>query len=98
MFDFLFQDMTFREYPIPTLIHWFQGGLVGILVMQAHFKRHWHLLGYALVATAVFLCYESLEQARIGDRGDVDVLNFAVLVHLSAFFTASVHIIRKHFL
>ena len=95
MFDFITQDITLRDYPIPTLIHWAQGALVGILVAQAHFRKHWNLIGYALIATASFLCYESLEQARIGDRGDVDVLNFAMLIHISAACTAIYHAIRK---
>ena len=94
MLDFITQDITLREYPIPTLIHWAQGGLVGWLVAQAHFRKHWHLIGYALIATAVFLCYETLEQVRIGDRGDVDVLNFGLLVHASAFITMLYHQIR----
>ena len=95
MFEFITQDITLKDYPIPTLIHWFQGALVGWLVAQSHFRKHWHLIGYAVIATATFLCYESLEQFRIADRGDVDVLNFAVLVHLSAGITAGYHAIRK---
>ena len=95
MFEFITQDITLQDYPIPTLIHWAQGALVGWLLMQAHFRQHWHLVGYAVIATAVFLCYESLEQSRIGDRGDVDVLNFAMLIHISAAFTAIYHKLRK---
>ena len=95
MLDFITQDITIKDYPIPTLIHWFQGALVGFLVVQAHYRQHWHLVGYAVIATIVFLTYESLEQSRIADRGDVDVLNFAVLVHLSAFVTAIFHKLRK---
>ena len=96
MLDFITQDITLKEYPIPTLVHWFQGALVGWLLVQAHYREHWHLVGYALIATAVFLCYESLEQLRIADRGDVDVLNFAVLVHVSAGMTGIYHAIRRH--
>lgn len=95
MLEFLTQDITLRDYPIPTLIHWAQGALVGWLVAQAHFRKHWHLIGYAAIATVIFLCYESLEQLRIGDRGDVDVLNFGMLVHVSAGCTAIYHGIRK---
>ena len=95
MFDFLLQDITFKDYPIPTLIHWMQGALVGWLVAQAHFRKNWHLVGYAIIATTTFLAYESLEQLRIGDRGDVDVLNFAVLVHLAAAITSAYYLIRK---
>ena len=91
MFDFITQDITFAQYPVPTLIHWIQGALVGCLLMLAHFKKHWHLVGYAAISTLVFLCYEALEQQRIHDRGDVDILNFALLVHISAAVTALCH-------
>ena len=92
MFDFILQDNTLTEYPVATIIHWLQGILVGWLVMRS--PSRWHYLAYAIIATACFLAYESLEQARIGDRGDVDVLNFVVMVHTSAGVTALVRYIR----
>lgn len=95
MFDFITQDITLKDYPIATCIHWAQGILVGWLVAQAHWKAHWHLIGYAFLATACFLVYETLEQLRIGDRGDVDVLNFAVMVHIAAGVTCAFHAGRE---
>ena len=87
MLDFLLKDDTFQEYPPQTIIHWLQGALVGWLVIVAHFRQNWHLVGYALIATACFLTYETVEQAGIGDRGWVDILNFTAMLHISALLT-----------
>lgn len=95
MFDFITNDITWAQYPFATASHWAQGLLAGWLVAQAHWKKHWHLIGYALLTTVCFLVYESLEQYRIGDRGDVDVLNFALMVHVSAGITCIYHAIRN---
>ena len=93
MFDFI----TLSDYPAQTLVHWAQGLLVGFLLVQAHFKQHWHLIGYAAIATICFISYESLEQVRISDRGDIDVLNFALMVHISAVLTAIYHLLRRKY-
>ena len=95
MFDFIVQDLTWSQYPVPTAIHWLQGLLVGFLLVQAHYKEHWHLIGYAALSTLCFLCYESLEQMRIGDSGDIDVLNFTFMLHVSAGITFLVHEIKR---
>lgn len=95
MLDFLTQDITLWDYPIPTLIHWCQGLLVGWLCGKSHFHQRWHLLGYAGIATLCFVVYEALEQARIGDKGDVDVLNFAMMVHLAALVTVLYHLLKR---
>lgn len=87
MLDFILQDITIREYPVPTIIHWLQGLLVGFLLIQGHNKRNWHLTAYGIVAAICFLVYEALEQGRIADKGDVDVLNFTFMVHVSALGT-----------
>lgn len=97
MFDFLLQDSTFAEYPVQTCIHWLQGLLVGALLAHAHHRREPHLWGYAFVATICFICYEGFEQWRIADRGDVDLLNFMVMVHLSAGITLIYHSIRRKY-
>ena len=94
MFDFILQDNTLTEYPIATVIHWLQGILVGWLVMRARTPYLDRFSGYAIIAAASFLIYEVLEQMRIGDRGDVDILNFAVMVHASAGATALYRRIR----
>ena len=93
----LLNDLTWKDYPIATAIHWGQGLLAGWLLAQAHWKRHWHLIGYALLATLCFISYEALEQYRIGDRGDVDVLNFTVMLHVAAALTSLYHAIRRLF-
>lgn len=95
MFDFLLNDITWKDYPLATASHWLQGALVGWLLVQAHYRRHWHLIGYACIATLCFLTYEGYEQWRISDRGDVDVLNYALLVHVSAIATVLYHEIRR---
>ena len=95
MFNFIVQDLTFQDYPLPTLIHWAQGLLVGFLVTQAHFSKNWHLIGYALISTICFISYESLEMKRIADKGDIDVLNFTLMIHISALLTFIFHLIKK---
>lgn len=95
MFDFLFADNTFKDYPAQTIIHQLQGLGVGILLIKAHVYRHWHFLGYAAIATVCFIAYETLEQARIADRGDADVLNFTVMVHAGAIATIVYHYLRR---
>ena len=95
MFDFLFADNTFKDYPAQTIIHQLQGLGVGILLIQAHIQKHWHFLGYAAIATVCFIAYETLEQARIADKGDADVLNFTVMVHAGAIATMGYHYARR---
>ena len=92
----LLTDNTFQEYPFATALHWAQGVLVGWLLMRAIYRKNGYLLGYACVTCVCFLLYESLEQLRIADRGDVDVLNFALFVHLSAGATAGWHYWKEH--
>ena len=87
MFDFLLADNTFTEYPIQTLIHHGQGVVGGILLVRAHFRGGVGARTYAMVLIALFVAYEALEQARIADRGDVDVLNMAVALHVAALLT-----------
>lgn len=58
-------------------------------------RKHPELKHYALVIILLFLVYEALEQQSIGDDGWKDVLNFAVLLHLSAGITAGYFAFRK---
>lgn len=91
----LLQDITFNDYPLQTCIHWGQGILVGHLVIRARVKDCVHLRGYAHLAFWLFVIYEGYEQLRIADRGDVDVLNFGLCVHLSAGITLLFYFFRN---
>ena len=97
MFGFILLDNTFTEFPVETIIHWAQGAFVGWLVIVAHFRKHWHLVGYAIIATACFLTYETVEQAGEGDRGWVDILNFTAMLHISALLTWGFYILKNRY-
>ena len=94
MFDFITADNTFSLYPGATILHWFQGLLVGFLLMQSHVRKRWHFLAYAALATACFLAYEITEMVRINDNGDVDIANFTFMVHVGAVITGLYHLGR----
>ena len=100
MFDFLIADNTFAEYPVQTMIHHAQGIVAGFLLVHSHYRGGIAARTYAIVLIALFVVYEALEQARISDRGDVDVLNMAVALHVSALATYLGHkfhvLISKH--
>lgn len=85
--DAFWNDITLREYPVATVIHWLQGIVAGNFAVRAHYRRHWHLTGYAALLAVCFIAYETLEQLRIQDRGDVDILNFVMMFHGSGFVT-----------
>ena len=86
---------TFADYPLASVIHWCQGAGAGILLVYGMIRKHPELAHYALVIILLFLVYEALEQQSIGDDGWKDVLNFAVLLHLSAGITAGYYAVRK---
>lgn len=100
MFDFLITDNTFAEYPVQTVIHHAQGIVAGFLLVHAHYRGGVAARTYAIVLLGLFVAYELAEQARIADRGDVDILNMAVALHVSALLTWGYHhsrlLISKH--
>ena len=92
MFEFL---STFHSYPGATLVHQLQGVIAGWMLVHAHYKGGVALRTYAFALLLMFVGYEALEQAGIQDKGWLDVLNCAVLMHISAAVTWVYHAVRK---
>lgn len=95
MWHYLESLSTFADYPLASVIHWCQGAGAGILLSYGMIRKHPELKHYAFAIIAIFIAYETLEQFSIGDDGWKDVLNFAVLLYLSAGITAGYYAVRK---
>ena len=67
---------TFFDYPLATLVHWLQGGVVGFLLSQH--QREASLA--ALVFSILFVVYEATEMWQIHDSAASDIFNFTVCV------------------
>ena len=81
-----------KNFPIPEAIHALQGYLCGFLAAHGILKdRVVNVLGAILVAFC-FISYETLEQMRIHDQGDSDVMVFWA----TAFITGLVYMLVHH--
>ena len=90
--DVLAQIMNF---PIQEAIHGLQGYVCGFLLAHGIIKDKTSSVIGSLVVAFCFVAYESLEQARIADQGDSDVLVFWCLAVVTALVYSIIHYGRR---
>ena len=75
MIDFSFL-ISWVKFPLAELSHALQGVLAGWLAARAIFHKEVSDALIALLITANFSIYETLEMVRIKDSGDLDLENY----------------------
>ena len=82
---------TLHSYLVATLAHWSLCGVCGALTVQSHYKGGPMLRLLATVIVCGWALYETLEQFRIADRGDVDVANGLFAYVVGALLVSAYH-------
>ena len=84
-----------KSFPIPEIIHSLQGWICGALAAHGVFKNQNSFVMAAILVAICFIAYESLEQLRIRDKGDVDVMVFAGTALFTGIIYSIIHFWRK---
>ena len=85
--------LQFHKFPFAESIHSLQGIVIGILIARGYLADSLVRVMIALVLMSGFIAYETLEQYRIGDMGDLDVSAMLIAAWLSAMVTLVVHLL-----
>ena len=93
MFKSLILQVT--AFPGAETIHSLQGAVVGYLLATGYLSDKLTRVGIAFTLMQGFAIYETLEQWRIGDSGDVDFQVMLMTAWLSAVITLAVHLVRE---
>lgn len=84
--------LQFHRFPGAESIHLAQGLVAGWLLVSGYIHQRAERVAIALVLLAGFCVYETLEQWRIGDNGDLDVSAFLIAMWLSAIMSLAIYL------
>ena len=84
------------SYPVSETIHSLQGIIAGWLLCHGLLRDKTSYVLGAFVVAFCFIAYEGLEQARIGDQGDSDVMMFWTATVITALIYDICHFYRHH--
>ena len=87
--------LQITAFPGAEAVHSLQGVVIGFLLARAYLEESLAQALVALTLLAGFCVYESLEQLRIADRGDIDVMVLLVTTWLSAVITLVVTLVYR---
>ena len=94
MLEALSHFNTWASYPFSTGAHWILMGLAGVLIIRSHYRGGPAMRCLAIIIVALFVSYETLEQLRISDDGDIDVANGFMSLLLASAGTWLAHYLR----
>ena len=84
-----------KNFPLEETIHGLQGYICGLLLAHGIIRDKTASVLGALLIAFCFIAYESLEQARIHDQGDSDVMVFWAITVISSLIYTFIHCCRR---
>ena len=87
--------LQFAQFPGAETIHLLQGVVCGVLLVTGYLRSSTARVCIALTLMVGFAIYETLEQWRIGDSGDVDFQVMLITMWLSGAVTLGVKYLRR---
>ena len=87
--------LQIAQFPGAESLHMLQGAVAGYLLVQGYLKDSVARVSIALTILVGFIAYETLEQWRIGDNGDLDTQAALISMWICGIITLAISLIRK---